>query len=55
MEIEELLEIATELRDSIRSYIAETADYGEIIVRRAQDVTRKIDMFAERELERELA
>ena len=55
MEIEELLEIATELRDSIRSYIAETADYGEIIVRRAQDVTRKIDMFAEREFERELA
>jgi myo-inositol-1(or 4)-monophosphatase len=55
MEIEDMLEISTELRDSIRSYIAETADYGDIIVRRAQDVTRKIDMFAERELERELA
>ncbi|HID19800.1 MAG TPA: inositol-1-monophosphatase [Methanophagales archaeon] len=55
MEIEELLEISTGLRDSIRSYIAETADYGEIIVRRERDVTRKIDMFAEHALEQELA
>ena len=55
MEIEELLEVSRELRDSIRSYITETADYGDIIGWRTQDVTRKIDMFAERVLERELA
>ncbi len=54
MEIEELLEISSSLRDSIRSYISENADYGEIIVRRERDVTRKIDMFAERALEQEL-
>jgi len=54
MEIEELLEISSELRDSIRTYITETADYGEIIERRARDVTRRIDMFAERALENAL-
>jgi len=54
MEIEELLEISSELRDSVRTYISETADYGEIIVRRERDVTRKIDMFAEKALEKSL-
>lgn len=54
MEIEELLEISSEIRDSIRTYITETADYGEIIVRRARDVTRRIDMFAEKALEKAL-
>jgi myo-inositol-1(or 4)-monophosphatase len=54
MEIEGLLEISSELRDSIRSYISETADYGAIIVRRERDVTRKIDMFAEKALENAL-
>jgi hypothetical protein len=34
MEIEELLEISSEIRDSIRTYITETEDYGDIIVRR---------------------
>ncbi len=55
MEIEELLEIASEIRDSIRTYISETIDYGEIIIRRERDVTRKIDMFAENALENALA
>ena len=54
MEIKELLEISSELKGSIRTYISETADYGEIIVRRERDVTRKIDMFAEKALEKAL-
>ncbi|MCW3130711.1 MAG: hypothetical protein N2V75_11535 [Methanophagales archaeon] len=55
MEIEELLEISSEIRDSIRKYISENIDYGEIIVRRERDVTRKIDMFAEKALENALS
>jgi len=55
MEINELLEISSELRESIRTYISENADYGEVIARRAKDVTRKIDMFAERALEEALS
>jgi fructose-1,6-bisphosphatase/inositol monophosphatase family enzyme len=54
MEIKELLEIASEIRDSIRVCLSETADYGEIMVRRERDVTRKIDMFAEKALEKSL-
>jgi len=34
MEIKKLLEISSELRDSIRTYISETTDQAEIIVRR---------------------
>nr|QNO45883.1 fructose-1,6-bisphosphatase/inositol-1-monophosphatase [Methanosarcinales archaeon ANME-2c ERB4]QNO53508.1 fructose-1,6-bisphosphatase/inositol-1-monophosphatase [Methanosarcinales archaeon ANME-1 ERB6] len=55
MEINELLEISSELRESIRTYISENADYGEVIAKRARDVTRKIDMFAERALEKALS
>ncbi|NQE04943.1 Fructose-1, 6-bisphosphatase/inositol-1-monophosphatase [ANME-1 cluster archaeon GoMg1] len=55
MEINELLEISSELRESIRTYISENADYGDVIARRARDVTRKIDMFAERALEKALS
>jgi len=54
MEIEELLEIASELRASVKTYISETADYGEIIVQRERDVTRRVDLFAERALEQAL-
>jgi len=54
MEIGDLLEISYELRDAIRRYIAETADYGEVIVKRKYDVTRRIDMFAEKALEKAL-
>jgi len=42
MEIEDLLEISSEIRDSIRTYISETADHGAVIKRRERDVTRKI-------------
>ena len=54
MQIEDLLEISSELREAIRTYIAETADYGEVIVKRERDVTRRIDMFAEKALEKAL-
>ena len=55
MEIEDLLAISAEIRDSVRTYISETADPGEIIRRRERDVTRKIDLFAEEALEHALA
>ncbi|MEA2075882.1 MAG: inositol monophosphatase family protein [Euryarchaeota archaeon] len=54
MEIEDLLEIASEIRNAIRIYLAETKDHGEVIKRRPQDVTRKIDLFAEEALENAL-
>ncbi len=54
MEIEELLEISSEIRDSIRTYLLETPDYGEVLKRRTQDVTRKIDLFAEEALQNAL-
>lgn len=54
MEIEELLRISSEIRDSVRTYLSETADHGEIIKRRERDVTRKIDLFAEEALENAL-
>jgi Asp-tRNA(Asn)/Glu-tRNA(Gln) amidotransferase C subunit len=54
MDIEELLEISSEIRDSIRTYISETEDHSAVIKIRAQDVTRKIDLFAEEALENAL-
>ena len=54
MQIEDLLKISSEIRDAIRTYITETEDYGEVISQREQDVTRRIDMFAEKALERSL-
>jgi myo-inositol-1(or 4)-monophosphatase len=51
MEIETLIEIGTEVRDVIRSYIRENVDYGEMIVQRAKDITRKMDMAAEHALD----
>jgi myo-inositol-1(or 4)-monophosphatase len=54
MELKDLLAISSELRDSIRTYLSETADHGEVITRREQDVTRKVDLFAEEALENAL-
>ncbi len=51
MEIETLVEIGTEVRDVICSYIKENVDYGEMIVQRARDITRKMDMAAEHALD----
>jgi myo-inositol-1(or 4)-monophosphatase len=54
MELKDLLAISSEIRDSVRTYLSETADHGEVIKERAQDVTRKVDLFAEEALENAL-
>jgi myo-inositol-1(or 4)-monophosphatase len=51
MEIEDLLEISAEIRDSIRTYLSESTDHGEVVEIREQDVTRRVDLFAEEALE----
>lgn len=51
MEIETLVEIGTEIRDTVCSYIRENVDYGEMIVQRPKDITRKMDMAAEHALD----
>lgn len=54
MEIETLVEIGTEIRDVIRSFIRENEDYGEMVVARPKDITRKMDMAAEHALDNAL-
>ncbi|MFZ2071843.1 MAG: inositol monophosphatase family protein [Halobacteriota archaeon] len=54
MQIKDLLEISSGIRDAIKSYMAGTANYGEIIAKRERDVTRRVDMFAEKALEQAL-
>lgn len=54
MEIETLVEIGTEIRDEICSFIKENADYGEMVAQRAKDITRKMDMKAELALDEAL-
>jgi myo-inositol-1(or 4)-monophosphatase len=54
MEIAELLAIASEIRAATRTYLAETPDHGTVLKVRERDVTRKIDLFAERALEKAL-
>ncbi len=54
MEIKELLALATEIRAAIQGCLAATTDYGEVLKRRPQDVTRKIDLFAEEAMHRAL-
>ena len=57
MEERELLAIASEVMSAVRKFVAESeedAKYGEIIGRREKDVTRRIDMVAERALEHAL-
>ena len=51
MEIETLIDIGKEIRDVIRSFIEKNADYGEMIVARPKDITRKMDMAAEKALD----
>jgi len=51
MEIETLVEIGIEIRDVIRFFIRENVDYGEMVVQRPKDITRKMDMAAERALD----
>lgn len=51
MEIETLVEIGSEIRDVIRSYIHENVDYADMLVKRPKDITRKMDMAAEHALD----
>lgn len=51
MKIEALIEIGTEIRDTVCSYIRENVDYGEMIVQRPKDITRKMDLAAEHALD----
>jgi len=51
MEIDTLIDIGTEIRDVISSFIEKNADYGEMIVQRPKDITRKMDMAAEKALD----
>ncbi|MDP3104331.1 MAG: inositol monophosphatase family protein [Candidatus Methanoperedens sp.] len=50
MEIETLVEIGVEIRDVIRSFMRDNADYAEMLVQRPKDITRKMDMAAEHAL-----
>jgi myo-inositol-1(or 4)-monophosphatase len=54
MEIETIVEIGIEIRDAISSFIKEHADYGEMLVERPKDITRRMDMAAEGALDRAL-
>ncbi len=54
MEIETLIDIGNEIRDVIKSFIRENADYGEMVVQRPKDITRKMDMAAENALDKAL-
>lgn len=54
MKIETLVEIGLEIRDVISSFIREHVDYGEMIAQRPKDITRKMDMAAERALDEAL-
>ncbi|NJD51965.1 MAG: inositol-1-monophosphatase [Candidatus Methanoperedens sp.] len=51
MEVETLVEIGVEMRDVISSFIEENEDYGEMLVQRPKDITRKMDMAAENALD----
>src|SRR5659263_739558 len=51
MRIETLVEIGIEVRDTISSFIKTNADYGEMLVQRPKDITRKMDMAAEKALD----
>ncbi len=54
MEIETLIEIGIEIRGVINYFIKENADYGEMVVQRPRDITRKMDMAAENALDKAL-
>src|SRR5659263_329004 len=51
MKIETLVEIGVEIRDVISSFIKNNEDYGEMLVQRPKDITRKMDMAAENALD----
>jgi myo-inositol-1(or 4)-monophosphatase len=51
MEIETLVDIGVEIRDVIRSFMHDNADFAELLVQRPKDITRKMDMVAEHALD----
>ncbi|MCX9085318.1 MAG: hypothetical protein OIN87_11050 [Candidatus Methanoperedens sp.] len=54
MNIETLVKIGIEVRDTIISFIKSNPDYGEMLVQRPKDITRKMDMAAEKALDNAL-
>ncbi|MDO8727264.1 MAG: inositol monophosphatase family protein [Candidatus Methanoperedens sp.] len=54
MEIETLIDIGTEIRNVIRSFINDNTDYAEMLVQRPKDITRRMDMAAEHALDEAL-
>jgi myo-inositol-1(or 4)-monophosphatase len=54
MKIETLIEIGIEIRNVICSFIKENVDYGEMILQRTKDITRRMDMAAEHALDNAL-
>ncbi len=55
MEIETLVDIGIEIRDAICSFIKENVDYGEMVVQRPKDITRRMDMASEHALDSALS
>ncbi|MDW7727020.1 MAG: inositol monophosphatase family protein [Candidatus Methanoperedens sp.] len=51
MELETLVEIGIEIRNEISSFIGGNKDYGEMVTQRPKDITRKMDMAAEKALD----
>jgi myo-inositol-1(or 4)-monophosphatase len=51
MQIETLIDIGTEIRNVIRSFIHDNPDYAEMLVQRPKDITRRMDIAAENALD----
>ena len=51
MEINTLISIGNEIKDIIGSFIKENVDYGEMVIQRPRDITRKMDLAAEHALD----
>jgi myo-inositol-1(or 4)-monophosphatase len=49
--VQTLIDIGTEIRNVIRSFINDNADYAEMLVQRPKDITRRMDMAAEKALD----
>ncbi len=49
-----MIDLASEVSAAVRNCMEDTVDYGEVLVDRMRDVTRRIDMVAERALEESL-
>ncbi len=51
MELETFIDIGIEIRDVIKLYIEKNEDYGEMVMQRPKDITRRMDMAAEQALD----